>query len=95
MKANNGGPAFPSQYTITEGSFNPHTGTVAKCNQVYIELGASLRDYFAAQAMQAFVSGHIAHYGHGNPWPLPGIAESAYELADAMLAARAKGASNG
>lgn len=53
--------------------------------------GLTLRDYFAAQAMQAFVSGHIAHYGHENHWPWSGIADSAYELADAMLAERAKG----
>lgn len=51
----------------------------------------TLRDYFAAQAMQAFASGHIAHYGHGNHWPWSGLADSAYELADAMLAERAKG----
>lgn len=41
--------------------------------------GMSLRDYFAAQAMQALVT----HYGNeGNP-ALP-----AYEIADQMLAAR-------
>lgn len=87
MKANNGGQAFPSQYTIVDGAFNPHTGTVAKGNQVYIELGASLRDYFAAQAMSYFLQNSVG--------TLEDDAKSAYAMADAMLAERAKGASNG
>lgn len=77
---NTGGPAFPSQHTIQEGSFNPHTGTVAKCNQVYIELGASLRDYFAAKAMQSLLSNTIG--------TIDDDARNAYAIADAMLRAR-------
>lgn len=84
MKANNGGPAFPSQHTIADGAFNPHTGTVAKGNQVYIELGASLRDYFAAQAMQGMLAA-------SENYPTPELANYAYQVADAMLAERAKG----
>lgn len=48
--------------------------------------GMSLRDYFAAKAMQGMCSGEI--------WPyvqdLPEIASRAYLLADAMLAQREK-----
>ena len=69
---NAGGPAFPS--TITDDSLH-----VA---------GMSLRDYFAAKAMQGLVSGHFAKYGHEDYWPRPEIASEAYEIADAMLAAR-------
>lgn len=50
--------------------------------------GASMRDYFAAKAMQGLVSGHFAKYGHEDYWPRPEIACEAYEIADAMLAAR-------
>lgn len=42
--------------------------------------GMSLRDYFAGQAMQAW----IHHYGDTKE----GTAEAAYDYADAMLAAR-------
>jgi hypothetical protein len=41
----------------------------------------TLRDYFAAKAMQAL----IAHYGNEGPAPL-----YAYEWADAMLKERSK-----
>lgn len=68
----NGGPAFPS--TITDDSL--HVG------------GMSLRDYFAAKAMQGLVSGHFAKYGHEDHWPRPEIASEAYEIADAMINAR-------
>ena len=45
--------------------------------------GMTLRDYFAAKAMQALII-------HG--WTMMGaIADTAYEQADAMLAERAKG----
>lgn len=52
----------------------------------------SLRDWFAGQAAQAAIAGHIAHYGHDNHWPAEGIATYAYEIADAMIAARKVGA---
>lgn len=54
--------------------------------------GMSLRDYFAAKAMQGFLSGHIAHHGHESHWPYVALASEAYELADAMLKAREGGA---
>lgn len=54
--------------------------------------GMSLRDYFAAKAMRAFLSGHVAHYGHENYWKPSDMASEAYGIADAMLAARKGGA---
>ena len=72
---NDGGPAFPSAVWDSEGC-PQHTQ------------GMSLRDYFAAKAMQAMLSGHFAKYGHEDYWPRPEIAAEAYEMADAMLAAR-------
>ena len=60
---NDGGPAFPSEYTLPE-------------NQ-----GMTLRDYFAAKAMQALIP-------NGQSIDPMKYAESAYVLADAMLKAR-------
>ena len=45
--------------------------------------GMSLRDYFAAAAMQ----GMVAQPESGG-WPAEGIAKAAYQQADAMLKAR-------
>lgn len=47
--------------------------------------GMSLRDYFAAKAMQAFLDGAGPKDGH---WDVE--AKGAYEVADAMLAARGR-----
>ncbi|MFS2050992.1 Arc family DNA-binding protein [Variovorax sp. Varisp41] len=48
----------------------------------------SLRDHYAGLAMQAFLSGHIAHHGHESHWPYEAMAAEAVEVADAMLKAR-------
>ena len=73
-KINDGGPAFPND-----------AAALLKEQE-----GMRLRDYFASRAMQAWLSGHVAHYGHGNFWALDAIAQSSYEMADAMIAAREK-----
>jgi len=62
-----GGPAFPH---IDSG-----------CGR--FEEGMTLRDYFAAKAMQAELTGR-----HITPDATPFIAERAYQMADAMLKAR-------
>ena len=49
----------------------------------YMHHGMDLRDYFAAKAMQAY----ITHYGMGN---YGYVAMQAYEMADAMMKAREK-----
>ena len=73
-KINDGGPAFPNDAAALRKE----------------QEGMSLRDYFASRAMQAWLSGHVAHYGHENFWALDAIAQSSYEMADAMIAAREK-----
>ena len=60
-----GGPAFP-QYVINNGG-------------AYVDGGMTLRDYFAAKAMQSFI-GVYSHEGD--------ISRNAYKVADAMLKAR-------
>ena len=73
-KINDGGPAFPIPLQPGQGWQG-----MAPCD------GMTIRDYFAAKAMQGFVSS----YGEGCiTCPLLDIAEDAYEIADAMLKAR-------
>jgi len=66
-------PAFPS---TTEHGFN--------CG----EPGMTLRDYFAAKAMQGMAGSH-AYCERG--WDQADLAGQAYEIADAMLKARSRG----
>ena len=68
---NTGGPAFPCDRILQEG-------------QVICSDGMTLRDYFAAKAMQ----GLVASAEHDEPINLHGAAEWSYNMADAMLAAR-------
>lgn len=71
MSKDNGGPAFGELQQV---------GDVAMRDG-----GLSIRDYFAAKAMQ----GMIASYGYLRS-EVDVIAESAYDCADAMLARRSK-----
>jgi hypothetical protein len=69
---NTGGPAFPGLHPSKE------------CN--YQDAGMTLRDYFAAKAMQGY-----AQYSAANSKSVfsdQQLAEDAYLIADAMLAAR-------
>jgi alpha-mannosidase len=52
--------------------------------------GMDLLDYMATKAMQGMLAGHFACYGHDNYWKRDAIAEEAYEMAEAMMAERAK-----
>ena len=61
----NGGAAFPCEY---EGSTRSDA------------FGMTLRDYFAAKAMQSLLGGDYMRFG--------GAASDAYRVADAMLEAR-------
>lgn len=68
MSKNNGGPAFPCQY---QGDTRSDMS------------GLSIRDYFAAKAMQGM---NANEFFNADDWQ--SIAEYAYEMADAMLAER-------
>lgn len=76
----NGGPAFPV----------PGLSNLPNGDFIYPEAGMTLRDYFAAKAMQAMLSGHFSRYGHEEYWDRNTIACDAYFAADAMLKARTK-----
>lgn len=72
---NTGGPAFP------QNTLEPKKNGGEPL--IVWQSGMTLRDYFAAKAMQAMVGSH---------WPdsndRPEIAERSYLMADAMLKAR-------
>ena len=74
---NNGGPAFP------ETRWDDHT------RQEIQWMGMSLRDYFAAKAMQAILTGPGARDGAGMKEWLD-VPKFAYEIADIMLKERNK-----
>jgi len=73
---NTGGPAFP-QVELDQVTGNP-------CDQ---HSGMTLRDYFAAKAMQGLITS--ASLNRTESWyDEERVAESAYKMADAMLKAR-------
>lgn len=70
-KTNDGGPAFPIDGEAFRSDYT----------------GMTLRDYFAAMAMQSYLSG--PHFDGG--WTDEEIASWSYKTADAMLRAREEG----
>ena len=72
---NTGGPAFPGPYINDKGGLEA----------VWKQGGMTLRDYFAARAMEGLVAGAK----HDEAINLHGAAEWSYNMADAMLKARA------
>lgn len=76
MSANNGGPAFPT------------TMHHAERGQEWKETveGMTLRDYFAAKAMQSLIVEGVGY--NSNRGQIKAMTETAYEWAKAMLRAR-------
>jgi hypothetical protein len=75
-KINTGGTAFPfPAYTYPNGEI------------IYGEFGMTLRDYFAAKALQGYMVGLKPAQDIG-PDMQDRIAEGMYSMADAMLKAR-------
>lgn len=81
---NNGGPAFPQNDLSAYGIGPPTTGVVPgdEYSGRYEVSGMSLRDWFAGQALA-----NVYTFNDGDP---DKVAMWAYQVADAMLAARAK-----
>ena len=73
MQINDGGPAFPVPLSAGE-SYSQHGPAD----------GMTLRDYFAAKAMQ----GLVASNDEGAGDRVADVPEYAYQIADAMIAAR-------
>jgi hypothetical protein len=74
----NNPPAFPRPYS--EDAFLEETDYLAQD-------GMTLRDYFAAQAMQGLFASNAEH-DHEDEHIFDAVAEAAYKQADAMLKAR-------
>ena len=72
QKIETGGPAFPCHADIIPSNDRDYAGM-------------TLRDYFAAKAMQG-MAGSPRYCEHG--WDQADLAAQAYEIADAMLEAR-------
>ena len=79
MSKDNSGPAFPCEMRPTEQAKYLGFATTAQY------AGMTLLDYFAAKAMQAFLSTYPKGVVTS---PLEDIAADAYEVANAMLKAR-------
>ncbi len=83
-----GGSAFPSHEIEMRWSDN----AAAEVPRIYTDGGMSMRDYFAAAAMQGMLARNNLQYLPENEH-IPqedAIAETAYNVADAMLKERAK-----
>lgn len=78
MSKNTGGPAFP----LT----NDRAVAAIGINE---SRGMTLRDYFAAKAMQGFCVATVEDSPVGG-WDFKYLAEHAYRCADAMIAEREK-----
>jgi hypothetical protein len=72
MNTNTGGPAFPFEYFDEQ------------LQRARVMHGMTLRDYFAAKAMQGLLAGITPT----TVWSHDEVAETAYNVADAMLRAR-------
>lgn len=85
---NDGGPAFP--HYITSGGQGGAAGSGGAAGGsggpgALVAGGMTLRDYFAAAALQALITDDT-----DGGWTLDGAASRAYRFSDAMLAERAK-----
>ena len=76
---NTGGPAFP---TTVKTQYSEDTGSTWS---EHIDPGMTLRDYFAAKAMVGLLSATLTP---NTIWSQDDAAETAYNVADAMLKAR-------
>ena len=86
MKTKDGGPAFPLCGSIVK-QYQP-TGIVTGESLQGFQSGMSLRDYFAAKALQGLLSYTYASERFRGDLKVAAI--EAYEIADAMLEAREK-----
>jgi hypothetical protein len=88
MSKDTGGPAFPCE--IKTGAVATDANGINRYVTEPYE-GMTLRDYFAAKAMQGYIAcGALTEPIDGNPHVLDEavIAEGAYAVADAMIEAR-------
>ncbi|MDO7911376.1 hypothetical protein Q6A49_12615 [Pseudomonas sp. 22-AL-CL-001] len=93
MSKDTGGPAFPVEIrNTTDEAFIGCLGEEVKPQSFAIYTGVSVRDYFAAQALPTAWAAFDGGYFDAGEWEdiNRGVVECAYQMADAMLAARVK-----
>lgn len=79
-QADHGGPAFP---------IHPKMPEALGCMPSVSDAGMSLRDYFAAKAMAAYIASQVDMTANDvSEFAEEVVARIAYQFADAMLAAR-------
>ena len=79
MNNDNGGPAFPRQHAVADANDPAFKQGCA---------GMTLRDYFAAKAMQSLILEGAGF--NADPNQIEPMTATAYDWADAMLKARAQ-----
>ena len=91
----NGGTAFPVELHATTKDCMGFDGDIVKAGHVATYGGMSLRDYFAAKAMQGILAnpGGAVQANSACGWSLcncsfDDVAEFSYQIAEAMLAER-------
>ena len=86
-RRDDGGPAFPFSSLEPDPETRALVGTIYKDNE-----GMTLRDYFAAKAMQSIIAAMSAgqHSPRADMSVDDSLAVDAYAVADAMLRARDK-----
>jgi len=82
-KIDDGGPAFPCEVDSTQ-PLHRQVG-----NTIWQTYGLTMRDYFAAKAMQALIASRSIDHENGY-YDEDVVGDSAYAMADSMLATRSK-----
>ncbi len=86
MSKDNGGPAFPAKNFIVPADLEAR-----HVHALGVTQGMTLRDYFAAKALQGMLAKSYDDESSRKVWEDSDTAARwAYEFADAMLAERAK-----
>jgi hypothetical protein len=86
MSEKDGGPAFPTEPSRIKYEFN-QDGRISAGLFLGKTNGLSLRDYFAAKAMQGLLATGDYHTDQSADW----VATESWHIADAMLRAKENG----
>lgn len=92
MSKETGGFAFPSKVSNLSNEKQNIYGYDVPPGDSFIAGGMTLRDYFAAKALQGILSAGIigVRVGPSHTEEMEGFAKKIYTMADAMIAARGK-----
>lgn len=81
--------AFPFKVVNTSGQDINAWGSKIPAGHSFFDPGMTLRDYFAASALQGILSAGIGiNVGPSHTEEMEGVAKTIYLMADSMIAAR-------